>query len=121
LKKKSSSLPDAVVLDPRDNVATSLHPITNNAGVKVGGLAKELKLKSNSDLPQGHKIALSDIKSGQYVIKFGEIIGIATADISKGSHVHTHNLSTLHGRGSSALEAKSLILPSTETREQESK
>ena len=42
----------------------------------------------------GHKYARVPIKAGDAVIKYGEVIGIATADIAVGEHVHTHNLKT---------------------------
>lgn len=42
----------------------------------------------------GHKYALSDIKKGENVIKYGSAIGHATCDIKSGEHVHTHNLKT---------------------------
>ncbi len=45
-------------------------------------------------LDNGHKYALCDIKAGENVIKYGNPIGHATADIKKGEHVHTHNLKT---------------------------
>ena len=42
----------------------------------------------------GHKYALSDIRAGENVIKYGSPIGHAIADIKKGEHVHTHNVKT---------------------------
>lgn len=51
-------------------------------------------LKSKMDVPIGHKIALTDIKAGDTVLKYGEDIGKAIADIGKGEHVHVHNLKT---------------------------
>ena len=51
-------------------------------------------LKTKMDVPVGHKIALVDIKKGDTVIKYGEDIGKAVADIAKGEHVHVHNLKT---------------------------
>ena len=51
-------------------------------------------MKTKMDVPVGHKIALVDIKKGDTVIKYGEDIGKAVADIAKGEHVHTHNLKT---------------------------
>lgn len=45
-------------------------------------------------LENGHKYALCNIKKGQPVIKYGFPVGVATADISKGEHVHSHNLKT---------------------------
>jgi (2R)-sulfolactate sulfo-lyase subunit alpha len=51
-------------------------------------------LKSKMDVPIGHKVALADIKKGDTVIKYGQDIGKAVADIAKGEHVHVHNLKT---------------------------
>jgi altronate dehydratase small subunit len=39
------------------------------------------------------------IGKGDDVVKYGEIIGRATADIAKGEHVHVHNIESLRGRG----------------------
>lgn len=46
------------------------------------------------NLADGHKYALRDITKGENVIKYGNPIGHATADIKAGEHVHTHNLAT---------------------------
>lgn len=55
---------------------------------------KEFRVKSNHDIPLGHKIALRTIEKGTSVIKYGENIGNATQDIKPGDWVHTHNLKT---------------------------
>jgi (2R)-sulfolactate sulfo-lyase subunit alpha len=52
------------------------------------------KLKSQMDVPIGHKIALKDIGKGDTIIKYGQDIGKAVADIKKGEHVHVHNIKT---------------------------
>ncbi len=44
------------------------------------------------EIPAGHKIALCDIENGEFVIKYGQIIGRATQPIKKGEWVHSHNL-----------------------------
>lgn len=49
-------------------------------------------LDGNERIPAGHKYALQDIPTGEYVIKYGEIIGKATRDIQAGEWVHTHNV-----------------------------
>ena len=49
-------------------------------------------LDGSEQIPAGHKYALCDIQKGEYVIKYGEIIGRSTADIAKGEWVHTHNV-----------------------------
>lgn len=46
------------------------------------------------NLENGHKYALTDIKKGENIIKYGNPIGHATEDIKKGEHVHTHNVKT---------------------------
>lgn len=46
------------------------------------------------NLEDGHKYALSDIKAGENIIKYGNPIGHATEDIKKGDHVHSHNMKT---------------------------
>ncbi len=51
-------------------------------------------LTSKMDVPIGHKVALTDIKAGDTIWKYGQDIGIAKADIAKGEHVHVHNAKT---------------------------
>ncbi len=46
------------------------------------------------NLENGHKYALCNIKKGQNIIKYGNPIGHAVADIKKGEHIHSHNLKT---------------------------
>ncbi len=45
-------------------------------------------------VPVGHKIARCFIKKGEYIIKYGEIIGKAACDIDEGEWVHSHNMTT---------------------------
>lgn len=70
-------------IDPRDNVAVALSDIS--AG---DGFAREA-------IPAAHKISLRPIARGEAVIKYGQPIGAATADIPAGRWVHTHNVATL--------------------------
>ena len=53
-----------------------------------------INMDQDSDIKYGHKVALEDIKKGQYIIKYGHIIGKASQDIKKGEWVHSHNLIT---------------------------
>ena len=43
-------------------------------------------------IPFGHKIAVASMAAGAPVIKYGEVIGVATAEIRPGQHVHVHNV-----------------------------
>ena len=49
-------------------------------------------LETAGEIPAGHKIAVRDIAAGDYVIKYGQIIGRATENIARGQWVHSHNL-----------------------------
>ena len=49
-------------------------------------------LDGSESIPAGHKYALCDIAQGEYIVKYGEIIGRATQDIKQGEWVHTHNV-----------------------------
>lgn len=53
---------------------------------------KEVTLRTA--IPFGHKVALTDIKTDENIVKYGQFIGHAITDIKKGEHVHTHNLKT---------------------------
>ncbi len=43
-------------------------------------------------VPRGHKLAVKRIATGTCVLRYGQIIGVATQDIPAGGHVHVHNL-----------------------------
>jgi altronate hydrolase len=43
-------------------------------------------------IPPGHKIAAHELKAGDPVRRYNQIIGFAKADVAAGQHVHAHNL-----------------------------
>ena len=43
-------------------------------------------------IPSGHKVAIKPIAVGEPVIRYGQIIGFATAPIAPGQHVHVQNI-----------------------------
>ena len=53
-----------------------------------------IQVKALDAVPLGHKVALKDIKSGETVLKYGNDIGKAVADIPVGKHAHVHNMKT---------------------------
>ncbi|HEY7804118.1 MAG TPA: UxaA family hydrolase [Orrella sp.] len=55
---------------------------------------KTIELSTRSDIPIGHKIALSDLSSDDTVIKYGVDIGRVVAPIKAGEHLHVHNVKT---------------------------
>lgn len=50
------------------------------------------------DIPCYHKAALVDITRGEQVCKYGEVIGVAIADIPRGAYVHVHNIESAKTR-----------------------
>ncbi|MDD3212905.1 MAG: altronate dehydratase family protein [Eubacteriales bacterium] len=81
----------ALQIHPSDNVAVALTPLSAGETITLDHLSITLR----EDIPAGHKFALSSIKKDARVIKYGQPIGTAKADIDTGMHVHTHNLRTL--------------------------
>ena len=80
-----------IKIHPSDNVIVALEDLSK------GQVADGVTLVD--DVKKGHKFACRDISQGSDVIKYGQIIGVATQDIVQGSHVHTHNMRTkLNGR-----------------------
>ena len=51
-----------------------------------------LKAKPLDDIAFGHKLSLRKIRKGEEIIKYGEIIGVASRAIPAGEWVHTHNV-----------------------------
>lgn len=85
-----------IQIHPADNVAVALAPLSSGTAITPdiceGLTAPSLTL--TEDIPAGHKFALSPVKSGDPVIKYGHPIGYSSCTVSTGSWVHTHNLKT---------------------------
>ncbi len=79
-----------------DNVGVATVDI--KAGETAQGLfmdtQEKIEMKALQDIPLGHKIALTDLKVEESVIKYGHDIGKVVADIKAGEHVHIQNLKT---------------------------
>lgn len=91
----------ALKVSDSDNVATIFADnITDGTEVEIRDKKGEgERVIVRGDVPYGHKIAVTEIKKGGLILKYGEEIGIATADIQKGEYVHVHNLDSMRGRG----------------------
>ena len=68
------------------------------AGQELTGWVMEgdgtIQVKALDAVPLGHKVALKDIKKGDTIIKYGNDIGKAVANIAKGAHAHVQNVKT---------------------------
>src|SRR5438270_9502669 len=78
----------AIVLKPEDDVAVAKAPLAKGAVFEDG----PARIEARQDVKPGHKIARRDVRRGQPVRRYGQVIGFATQDIAVGEHVHTHNL-----------------------------
>lgn len=77
-----------IVMSYNDNCATALEEILEDNELTVKGK----KIRITQKIPYGHKFALINIKKGEFILKYGEIIGVATTDIKSGDWVHVHNV-----------------------------
>jgi altronate dehydratase small subunit len=90
---------DAIVVREEDNVATALRDIGAGEEAIAGLLNTTKKISVYEDIPYGHKFAVQDIRKGEDVVKYGEVIGRATRNIPSGAHAHIQNIESLRGRG----------------------
>lgn len=96
---KKSRWRTVIVINPKDNVATTLNDLKKGQSITIEVGGKTLDIVSLNMIPFGHKIALRNIAKGDDVLKYGEAIGRATRDITIGEHVHIHNVESKRGRG----------------------
>ncbi|WP_312521870.1 galactarate dehydratase [Anaerospora sp.] len=78
----NSDLPLYIKVHTDDNVA-----IIINAGGLKGGTIFSCGLTLVEHVPQGHKVALTDLKEGESIIRYGEVIGHAIRPIVRGSWI----------------------------------
>ncbi|MCF6409576.1 galactarate dehydratase [Pseudalkalibacillus salsuginis] len=82
LDKTQKETPLYIKVNENDNVAT----IVNSGGLKEGTtFSCGLELKEN--VPEGHKVALTDFNQDETIVRYGEVIGYSAAPIKKGSWV----------------------------------
>ena len=81
---------NVIRINEKDNAAVALSPVAKGETVKAGSVT----VTALEDIPQGHKIALTDIACGENVVKYGFPIGHTTEDVKAGCWLHTHNIKT---------------------------
>jgi galactarate dehydratase len=75
-----------IQLNPQDNVSVA------RAVIPAGTVLPGSNVVARSEIPSGHKISIQPIEAGEPVLKYGQVIGTASAAIQPGEHVHLHNL-----------------------------
>ncbi|MEM6616179.1 MAG: UxaA family hydrolase [Pseudomonadota bacterium] len=92
-----SNIPQLLVHSPKDNVGVVVVEGLK-AGTEMLVVVTEdntsFSLLAHDDVPIGHKVALTDLSTGDTAVKYGEDIGKMVGSVAKGHHVHTHNLKT---------------------------
>src|SRR5665647_1721115 len=81
---------DAIRINKLDNVAVALNTLSKGEKILIDNIPYTLL----DEIPQGHKFALSTIKKGEKVMKYGYPIGHAKEEIEVGQWIHTHNILT---------------------------
>ena len=84
----SYAITDVVQLHPQDNVCVAARNLQVGEVISVD----DRSFTVTEEVRLGHKIALTDIASGEPVRKYGQIIGFMTHEVHSGGHVHSHNL-----------------------------
>ena len=90
---------DGIILNEKDNVATAVQVLVKGQTARVRRNREEVEIVMTEDIPYGHKFAVRDIAVVEDILKYGEVIGLATQSIANGSHAHVQNIESLRGRG----------------------
>ena len=77
--------PLVIKVTDKDNVAIAVHDTPAGTEVLPGVVTRQ-------NIPQAHKIALTDIPKGGDIIRYGVVLGYAKDDIPKGSWINEHML-----------------------------
>jgi galactarate dehydratase len=99
------------------NLAIQLHTL-DNVGVARAIIPAGMKLAfdtnvviAKAEIPSGHKIALRAIAAAEPILKYGQMIGVASQRIEAGDHVHLHNVSMQESDASQALNEGGYTVP----------
>jgi len=87
----------ALIMTPADSVAIVLDDLAAGDTVSISSLQQKTvgECTVPGPVPYGHKIAVKDIARDAHILKNGEAIGAASKPISRGEHVHIHNIVSL--------------------------
>ena len=81
-------LPPLLLLHPDDNIVVARRDIAAGERVELDGEAFQIP----AAVELGHKLARRVIEANDRVLKYGAPIGSMRARVSRGEHVHLHNL-----------------------------
>ncbi len=82
----------ALLMDEKDNVVTCVKEVAAGEEVVYRCGEEYRKVTAEEDIPFCHKIALADLKEGEDVIKYGEMIGRTSKSVARGHWVSHNNI-----------------------------
>lgn len=101
---RNHSDPRLILLHDSDNGFVCVKSIAAGETINMDG--DSITLTTGIEI--GHKIARSDIRAGDKILKYGVSIGSATSRIQRGEHMHMHNVKSdylpSHTRGGKSNE-----------------
>ncbi len=77
--------PRIIRLHAADQVVVAVDPIAD------GGPVGDTGVRARGRIMRGHKVAVRPIAKGEPILKYGQVIAVASRDIAPGEHVHEHN------------------------------
>jgi len=85
---------NAILINEVDDVATAIADFQKGDVGTFDRNGEIIKVVLIESVPKFHKFAVTDIADHEPVRKYGEVIGVSTQKIRKGSHVHEHNIAS---------------------------
>ncbi|MBR1939045.1 MAG: altronate dehydratase [Spirochaetales bacterium] len=83
---------NALMMNEHDNVVTCVEEVQKGNEVVYVKKGKKESLIAEETIAYCHKIALKDLKKGEEVIKYGELLGLTNCEIGKGHLVNHENI-----------------------------
>lgn len=96
-----------IVLHPADSVAVARLPLEPGQTILAAG--REIRVRQ--PVPAGHKIAIRPAAPSENLLRYGQVIGRASAAIEPGDHVHLHNVLFDEGAREYRFPAEECALP----------
>tara|TARA_B100000614_G_C14463185_1_gene459291 strand:- start:310 stop:609 length:300 start_codon:yes stop_codon:yes gene_type:complete len=84
-----------LMLDSEDHVALALTPLAPGDIARIKTSDGDRQVEIREAIPRYHKFTVRPLADQTLVIKGGEAIGITTADVRAGCHLHTHNIKSV--------------------------
>lgn len=86
---------NSILLNPKDNVVTAVNDINEGEDIQYLKNGELYTIKASEKIPSYHKVVISEIKKNEHVIKYGEIIGAATENLTVGRLANHLNIASL--------------------------